>query len=133
MKYFGILVLALLVASGAYASGSKKSEAKAKEKTYSGYVVDEMCGSGMAKKTDGAAKAASHTKDCALSEHCAASGFGLFMNGKFHPFNAKGTELAKSMIEKSTKSDHLYAEVTGTLKGNTLNVSAIKEADAPAK
>ena len=116
MKLFGVLALALLVATGAYASGKdKKPESKAM--MYSGYVVDQMCGSGMAKKTDGMTKAAAHTKDCALSSSCAASGFGLFMKGKYYTFDSKGSELAKSLVEKSTRTDHLYAEVTGSIKG----------------
>jgi len=131
MKLFGVLALALLVATGAYASGkTKKTEAKAM--TYSGFVVDQMCGSGMAKKTDGMAKAAAHTKDCALSSSCAASGFGLFMKGKYYTFDSKGSDMAKSMLEKSTRSDHMFAEVTGSIKGTTMQVSSIKEADAPA-
>ncbi len=130
MKLLGVLVLALLVASGASASGDKKTETKAM--SYSGYVVDQMCGSGMAKKANAMDKAAAHTKDCALSASCAASGYGLFIKGKYHPFDSKGSGLAKAMLEKSTKADHMYAEVTGTMKGNTLNVTAIKEADAPA-
>ncbi len=131
MKFVGVLILALLVATGASASGKKKTETKAM--SYSGYVVDQMCGSGMAKKSDGMTKAAAHTKDCALSASCAASGFGLFMNGKYHPFDAKGSELAKAMLEKSTRADHLFAEVTGSMKGSTLDVTAMKEAEPPKK
>ncbi len=137
MKYIGIAMLALFLAVGASAQSKENTTAKAemkgpaKEMTYSGYVVDQMCAGGMEKKADAMTKAAAHTRDCALSEHCAASGYGLFINGKYHPFDSKGSELTKSMLEKSKTDNHIYAMVTGSMKGNTLEVSSIKEEAAP--
>ena len=135
MRYLGVMILAIVLATGASAQGDmmSKSQPKAASKTYSGYVVDQMCGGGMEKKSDPMSKAAAHTKECALESHCAESGFGLFIKGKYHPFDSTGSGLAKSMIEKSTRTDHLYAEVTGTMKGSTLEVNAIKESDPPKK
>lgn len=139
LKYVGVFLLAVFLAVGASAQSKTKEKVESKTKTamkamtYRGYVVDEMCASGMEKSADAMSKAAAHTRDCALSEHCAASGYGLFINGKYHPFDSKGSVLAKSMLEKSKASDHIYAMVTGSLKGNTLDVKAIKEEPAPKK
>ncbi len=129
MRSIGVLLLMFFLVAGA--SAQDKSKTPVKEMSYSGYVIDEMCGSGMVKKTDSMQKVAAHTRDCALSKSCAASGFGLFSEGKWVAFDKKGSAMAKSMLEKSKRDDHLYAEVDGTMKGKVLVVKSIKEADPP--
>ena len=71
-------------------------------------------------KTD---KADTHTRSCAL--RCADSGFGVVVDGKFVPFDAKGTELAKAALEKSDKKDHLRVTVEGELKDGVIQVSSL--------
>lgn len=100
--------------------------------TLKGYVVDQMCAKGMVKKENFTQKSPGHTKECALEDACAASGYGIFSEGKWYTFDEKGSGLAKSAIEKSSREKALYFEATGTLKGNMLAVASLKEA-APGK
>jgi hypothetical protein len=98
---------------------------------YSGYVVDQMCAKKMATKTDVMQKAAGHSKDCALEESCAASGYGIFSDGKYYAFDEKGSNEAKEQIEKSKRSKGMYFEVMGTMSDGILTVASIKEATPP--
>jgi hypothetical protein len=93
-----------------------------------GYVVDQMCASKMATKANVMEKAAGHSKDCALEEDCAGSGYGVFSDGKYYKFDEKGSVQAKAMIEKSKRAKQLYFEVTGKLADGTIQVMSLKEA-----
>lgn len=93
--------------------------------TFTGYVVDKACSARY--KTDEAA--GGHTRGCALMPNCVASGYGIFTDGRYIEFDAKGTELAKAMIEASKKTKGLKATVTGTIKDSKLAVEKIAEVD----
>ena len=117
-------------------SGAGKSTAGVKKVSLKGYVVDQMCAKGMAKKADPMQKAASHSKDCALEDHCSASGYGIFSDGKYYPFDEDGSQKAMSLIKKEKREKGLAYEVSGTLEGTTLKLSSIQAttlAMAPAK
>jgi hypothetical protein len=74
---------------------------RAREKVkLTGYVVDVVC-------------AADHTKECALMEECVKSGYGIFADGKWFPFDAKGKTLAKELFEKTAKKDRIKMTVEG--------------------
>ena len=103
-----------------------------KPTTLRGYVVDQMCAKGFAKKTNSMEKAAAHTRECALEESCAASGYGIFSDGKYYKFDEKGSATAKGLIEKSKRAKGLYFEASGVLNDGTLTVASLKEA-TPAK
>lgn len=100
--------------------------------TLTGYVVDQMCAGGMAKKANVMQKAAAHTRDCSLEESCSAEGYGIFSDGKYYKFDEKGSATAKVLIEKSKRSKELYFEASGVLDNGTLTVASLKEA-TPAK
>ncbi len=123
----GVLLLALLVALPSFA-GDKKSAAKTV--TLHGYVVDGMCSKRMAKSGAAMEKAANHTKDCLLEDGCAASGYGIFSEGKYYKFDAAGSKEAHAMIEKSSRDKGMLFDVTGTMKGQTFAVTSIKESSA---
>src|SRR5690348_15391162 len=80
-----------------------------------GFVVDVKCAAEHAKdKPEDAMKfAAEHTKECALMEECVKSGYGIFADGKWYQFDAKGSELAKALLEKTQKEDHVKVSVKG--------------------
>lgn len=106
---------------------------QAQEKTTStvkGYVVDQMCAKKMATKKDVMEKAAAHSKDCALDDACAASGYGIFSDGKYYKFDEKGSAKAKELIEASKLEKGLYMEATGHLGDGTLQVVTLKEIPA---
>jgi hypothetical protein len=102
--------------------------AQDKKVTLTGYVVDKMCSAGTAKKDDVMAAAANHPKGCALKEKCLSSGLGVFADGKYYEFDSKGTEMAKGLLEKSSKETGIKVNVEGTTDGTKLMVSKITEA-----
>jgi hypothetical protein len=126
MKVFvAVCLVAVLACLPAFAQEGAKT-------TLKGYVVDQMCGKGMVKKENIEQKAPGHTKECALEDACAASGFGIYSQGKYYTFDEKGSGLAKAAIEKGSRDKGLYFEATGVVKGDMLAVSSLKEA-APGK
>ena len=91
--------------------------------TLTGHLVDQMCGG----EVKDAAKAAEHSKECALMDHCASSGFGIFANGKYVKFDAEGSKKAKALVEKTKKEKDIAIVAEGTLDGDTLTVASLKE------
>jgi hypothetical protein len=98
-----------------------------------GYLVDQMCGKRMVmddvKKSD--AKAAKHTKDCALDETCKANGYGIVTGGKFYKFDDDGNKKAVDYLSATKKEDNIKVEVAGMMDGDHMNVESIK--DLPSK
>jgi hypothetical protein len=129
-KLVALVLFASLVVGAGYAQATKmegKKQATVEAKKWHGYVVDAMCAKGMAKKDNPMERAAKHTKDCALEEGCAASGYGLFSEGKYYKFDEAGDKLAKSAIEKSTQSRDLMFDVTGKMEGDKILVASLTE------
>ena len=96
-----------------------------------GYIVDVVCFADHAKDSPEAATkvAAEHTKECALMEECVKSGYGIYADGKWYPFDAKGNELAKAAFEKTGKKDHVKMTVEGMKHDGKILVEKITEAD----
>ena len=123
-SFLAAIVLALL----ALASANVLAHEPVK---LTGYVVDVVCATDHVKdKAEDATKfAAEHTKSCGLMEECVKSGYGIFSDGKWYPFDAKGNELAKALIEKSKKSDHIKATVEGMKHQEKILVEKITEVE----
>src|SRR6266852_1881688 len=84
--------------------------------TWNGTLVDVMC-----KDKD----IAGHTRKCATA--CAKSGFGLVLSdGKFVKFDEAGNAKALAALTATTKEKDLKAKVSGTLDGDTVQVSSIE-------
>ena len=96
-----------------------------------GYVVDVMCFADHAKdKAEDANKvAAEHTRECALMEECVKGGYGIYADGAWYPFDAKGNELTKALLDKSKKSDHLKITVEGMKHEGKILVEKLTEAE----
>jgi hypothetical protein len=125
----GIALLFTALSVNAQAKMEKK-EAMG-EKSFKGYLADKMCGSGFTKSGDAktaAAKAKKHTKDCALEENCAASGYGLIIGGKFHKFNDAGDKLAMDYLHKTKRENNLLVQVKGTMDGDNIDVVSLADA-----
>jgi hypothetical protein len=90
-------------------------------KTWSGYLIDKMCAKRMTQE-----KAAKHTKTCLTEDNCASSGYGLYMDGKFYPFDANGSAKAAKFIAASSKDHDFQIEVTGQMKKNKIIVTELK-------
>ena len=92
--------------------------------TISGYLIDVHC---LVKKPDPSAD----SKTCLNMPACAATGYGIailqgdktykfyFFDGNFAPTATDTQTLAAAIAANTTKTDHLYIEVTGTLTGAT--------------
>ncbi|MBI4535267.1 MAG: hypothetical protein HY708_03245 [Ignavibacteriae bacterium] len=139
MKRFTLLVATLVFAIVAFAQDTKtddKKPAKAAAKTVSmkGYVVDAMCAKGIAKKNNVMERAAKHTKECALEEACAASGYGLFYdNGTWVKFDEAGDKEAMALVQNTKMEKEIMVDVTGKMEGDILVLASIKEARMETK
>lgn len=82
-------------------------------------VVDSNCSRRVASNPD------SHTRECALK--CAASGFGIITaDNQYLKFDEAGNQKVLSEIKASSRTDHLRVDVSGTVKGDTIQVSSVK-------
>src|SRR5262252_6712093 len=102
-----------LLAVGLIAVSTVRAHEKVK---LTGYVVDVVC-------------AAEHSKECALMEECVKSGYGIFADGKWYPFDAKGNSLAKALFEKTAKKDPIKVTVEGMNHEGKILVEKLTEAD----
>ena len=102
---------------------------KSASHTMKGYLVDNACGSGMAKKApdEAMSAAAKHEKSCALKEGCQDSGFGLMSEGVFYKFDDKGSKKALALMKKTHKKNEIMVAVIGNHDGGILRVTSIKE------
>jgi len=82
-------------------------------------VIDANCSKKAAADPD------AHTRSCALQ--CAMSGYGILTaDKKFIKFDDAGNKKVEEALKASTKKDHLRADVSGDLQGDTLKVASIK-------
>ena len=82
-------------------------------------VIDSNCSAKAAADPD------SHTRECALK--CQASGYGIITKDhKFLKFDSAANTKITEALKASDKKDHLRVDVTGDVKGDTLQVSSIK-------
>ncbi len=130
MRYVSVAVLICMLAAVGFA---QENQGNAAQTTMNGYLIDAMCGKKMATKDKPMEKAAAHTKDCAMNDACAASGFGVLSDGKYYKFDADGSEKAKQLLEQSSREDNLFVQVTGTVQDSTMTVSSITEATPPGQ
>lgn len=128
MKVMSFLLIVFLITI------SSTSEAQPKKKqspeVLKGYLVDKMCGSMMSKKSPekAMAAAAKHTKACATEEGCAASGYGIMMNGKWTAFDEAGNKKAAEYLKQTKATDHIFIAVTGKTADGKLAVVSIQGA-----
>ena len=108
-------LLVMVSLAGAFAQGKKV--------TFPGYLLDQMCGA----EVKDTAKAAEHSKECALMDHCVAAGYGIFTEGKFIKLDAQGNKKAKAFLESLKRETGILVVLEGNLNGDILTVSAIKE------
>ena len=97
--------------------------AQDKSVTLTGNILDKACSAG----NNTAEKAGNHKKGCALSERCLKSGLGVFADGKYVEFDAKGTELGKAALEKTSKANGAVFKVTGKVADGKMMVESITE------
>ena len=82
-------------------------------------IIDRQCS--MKAKAD----ADAHTRSCALA--CAKSGFGIVdKDGNYLKFDSKGNQEALKQLQDSSKKDHLRVDVSGTKKGDVIQLESVK-------
>ena len=128
MKLLSVLLITLLIVCSMSVSAQTQKE-KPKSNIMKGYLMDKMCGSPLSAKSpeEAMAKASKHTKVCAMEEGCAASGYGLIMNGKWIPFDEAGSKKAEEYLKKTKAVNHIYVSVSGKIKDDKISVLSIKE------
>jgi hypothetical protein len=67
--------------------------------TLKGTVIDNMCADG--SKENLAEFIKTHTKQCALMEHCVASGFSIYADGELHKFDAASNKKIAEFLKKA--------------------------------
>ncbi|HVG38504.1 MAG TPA: hypothetical protein VM870_04400 [Pyrinomonadaceae bacterium] len=118
--------LALLLAVVAMAAVSLRAEDQ--KVTLKGYLMDKACSTKAMKSPDATAAAKGHKKGCAQMEGCAASGYGIVSEGKFHAFDKNGNELAAKWLKETEKADNLGIEVVGMQADDgTVKVESLTE------
>ncbi len=121
MKKNLVLVIVALFCFGVVAT------AKAKKVKLTGYVVDKSCAAKISKKDNIQEAAMGHTKKCALMDGCVKSGYGVFVDGKFYEFDAKGNEIATALVTKSTLEKGIKFAVEGKADEATPTALMIKK------
>jgi hypothetical protein len=97
------------------------------DKTVTGVLICNHCGSGMMTKDDPEAAAAKHSKACALKEACAASGFTVISGKEQTKLDAASADKAKAYLSKEDNPSK--ATVKGNLNSDgTLRVASIEPA-----
>jgi hypothetical protein len=91
---------------------------------FEGILMDKACSASAVKGGDKVAQA--HTRECALMPNCVKSGYGIYMDGKFIPFDAAGNKRALAALKASKKVDNLRVQVTGEQVGDVLRVKTLK-------
>jgi hypothetical protein len=134
MKLSIVLLFALMVCLALVSISQEKQDKQAAagqdQVTVKGFILDAMCGDVLAKKKkDVMLKASKHTRMCGLAEACAASGYGIFTEGRWVKFDTKGNTIAKAALEKSTKEKNLLFTVTGQMKDGLFVVAKIAEVE----
>jgi hypothetical protein len=117
-----------MLAVGLIAVSTVRAHEKVK---LTGYAVDVVCAADHTKDNpeDATKFAADHTKECALMEECVKSGYGIFADGKWYPFDAKGNTLAKALFEKTAKKDHIKVTVEGMKHEDKILVEKMTETE----
>jgi len=81
-------------------------------------LIDQMCSAKFKADPD------KHPVSCALK--CASSGYGIFTpGGEYLKFDKAGNDKALAALKATKKKDHVRADVTGELKGDTIQVSSL--------
>lgn len=90
-----------------------------------GHLIDQMCSAKLIQAGAGAAQY--HTKECALSDNCKASGYGVVTaDGQYWKFDEEGDRMAVKFLETAGKDADLKVTVNGEMKGEVFAVKAIQ-------
>lgn len=90
-----------------------------------GYLIDTLCSTKLLAAGPEAGQY--HTKGCALSPNCKASGYGVVTaDGTFLKFDEDGNAMAVKALEADSRTENLKVSVSGEVSGDTITVTAIE-------
>jgi hypothetical protein len=92
--------------------------------SWTGYLADKMCSERLKASPE---KAAGHTKECLMEEHCAKSGYGVIVDGKWYKFDKKGNDLTAALLSATQKERGIKVTVTGSMKKGKITVTDLAE------
>jgi len=96
--------------------------------TWHGYLVDAKSAQEWVKSQEVAMKnAAEYTTETALKDESRASGYGIITEGKWLKFDKAGDDQVAKFLKATTQVKGIMITATGTLDGNTLTVTSLKE------
>ena len=116
-----VLGLVLLLAGVALAAGEGKSV------KLTGYIIDNACAAGRATGDNAAEKVKNHTVKCAMMPNCAKSGYAVFADDKLYKLDEEGNKKAAEILKNTKSEKSVQVAIEGTVEGDTLKVSSIKE------
>ena len=91
--------------------------------TREGYVMPYEC----RNRSEGTAE--DHTTECALEEKCAASGYGLWVEGDFKKFDPAGHQMALEYFKSTARTHNHKVQVSGDFGGEMIVVEKIEPVD----
>ena len=114
--------LVLLLAASTLMSATKPA---GKKTTVHGYLVDIACVTDRA--SEGGDLGPSHTKKCLQMPACERSGYAVMdAKNNVYKFDARGNELAKTLIAATDKEKDWKIVVSGKLLGDQLAVGKLQ-------
>ena len=96
--------------------------------TLNGYIIDNACAGGMAKKATLGESVKTHKTSCALMPPCVTSGYAVYTaEGKLYKFDKAGNDQAEALLKDTETKAGVKVEVEGTLDGDTIKVTKLAE------
>jgi hypothetical protein len=90
--------------------------------SFNGDIVDNMCAG--ANKDNLAEFLKTHSKECALMSHCAASGYSIFADGELYKFDQASNKKVEEFLRKPDSK--LQVEVKVEKVGEELKLVSIQ-------
>lgn len=91
-----------------------------------GILIDAECGKRLAGSPE---QAKAHEVACSLKEPCAASGYGVIVDGKFYKFDKMGNKLATVILKTTKKKTGLRVRVDGHFDSYVISPSILEPFD----
>lgn len=120
-RVYGILAVFVLITLS-LALHVEANSAVGEAVTLKGTVIDNMCADG--NKDNIAEFIKTHTKQCALMEHCVASGFSIYADGELHKFDDESNAKIAEFLRRSDSK--LNVVVKAERSGRELSLISIE-------
>jgi hypothetical protein len=125
---FSILAVVLMAVTLAPAQANfemmrSTSQPTAPQAVVTGYLLDAKCATANPNRLT--TVASSHTTACAIG--CPTGEYGVVWDGLWVPFDEKSSKKVAKLLSKTSTEKGLRVTAKGTLNGEILTVSSLKE------